>query len=238
MAPRHPPGQRAVIQQKEQAARRKPGSAAAIRDPRRSRERILAAALAEFSQHGFAGARVDRIARRARINKRMLYCYFGDKDALYREIMCRRFALRAAQIERLPYGDPEGAAAFWWRFGCADRVWMRLMGWEALDARAGATVCRAERSRAYAQAAAQFRRFIARGDLSRRIDPRHALLLNMALTGFPIAFPQLTRLVTGVGPENRRFQSDWNDFLRVIMLQLKPAPRAARRKQSRGKGNA
>ncbi|MGH7246852.1 MAG: hypothetical protein ACREH9_01985, partial [Pseudomonadota bacterium] len=89
---------------------------------------------------------------------------------------------------------------------------------------AGATVCRTERSRAYSRAVAQFRRFIARGDLSDRIDPRHALLLNMALTGFPIAFPQLTRLVTGVGPESRRFQSGWNDFLRIIMRQLKPAP--------------
>lgn len=200
------------------------------RDSQRSQERILAAALAEFSEHGFAGARVDRIARRARINKRMLYCYFGDKNALYRETMRRRFALRAAQIERSPYGDPEGAAAFWWRFGCEDPVWMRLMGWEALDAQARATICRTERSRAYARAVKQFRQFIARGDLTDRIDPRHALLLNMALTGFPIAFPQLTRLVTGVGPESRRFQSEWADFLRIIMRQLKPAPAARRRK--------
>ncbi|MGH7779183.1 MAG: TetR/AcrR family transcriptional regulator [Candidatus Binataceae bacterium] len=215
---------RAVTRQTAPAAPRKSQPVAPTRDPERSRERILAAALTEFSQHGFAGARVDRIARRARINKRMLYCYFGDKNALYRETMRRRFALRAAQIERSPYGDPEGAAAFWWSFGCADPIWMRLMGWEALDAPAGATVCRTERSRAYSRAVAQFRRFIARGDLSDRIDPRHALLLNMALTGFPIAFPQLTRLVTGVGPESRRFQSGWNDFLRIIMRQLKPAP--------------
>lgn len=158
----------------------------------------------------------------------MLYCYFGDKNALYRETMRRRFALRAAQIERSPYGDPEGAAAFWWRFGCEDRVWMRLMGWEALDAQARATICRTERSRAYARAVMQFRQFIARGDLTDRIDPRHALLLNMALTGFPIAFPQLTRLVTGVGPESRRFQTEWNNFLRVIMRQLKPASAAPR----------
>ncbi|HVA81970.1 MAG TPA: TetR/AcrR family transcriptional regulator [Candidatus Binataceae bacterium] len=200
------------------------------RDPERSKERILAAALAEFSHHGFAGARVDRIAHRARINKRMLYCYFGDKHALYREIMRRRFALRAAQIERSPYADLEGAATFWWRFGSADPVWMRLMGWEALDARARGTVCRAERSRAYARAVAQFRRFIERGDLNKQLDPRHVLLLNMALTGFPIAFPQLTRLVTGIGPGSRRFQSQWNDFLRVVMRQFKPArSRRARR---------
>jgi TetR/AcrR family transcriptional regulator len=237
MTRRHPSGGRAVIRRTAPAISRKPRSGAPGRDPRRSQERILAAALAEFSEHGFAGARVDRIARRARINKRMLYCYFGDKNALYRETMRRRFALRAAQIERSPYGDPEGAAAFWWRFGCEDRVWMRLMGWEALDAQARATICRTERRRAYARAVTQFRQFIARGDFTSKIDPRHALLLNMALTGFPIAFPQLTRLVTGVGPESRRFQSEWNDCLRIIMRQLKPAP-AARRGKLQVSGDA
>ena len=69
----------------------KPHLHVVVRDPRRTRERILAAALKEFSTKGFAGARVDRIARRARINKRMLYHYFGHKDDLFREIL-RRFA--------------------------------------------------------------------------------------------------------------------------------------------------
>ncbi len=42
------------------------------RNPERTRERILSAALKEFATQGFAGARVDMIARRAAINKRML----------------------------------------------------------------------------------------------------------------------------------------------------------------------
>ena len=48
------------------------------RNPERTRARIRSAALKEFAAHGFAGARVDVIARRAAINKRMLYHYFGD----------------------------------------------------------------------------------------------------------------------------------------------------------------
>jgi AcrR family transcriptional regulator len=60
-------------------------SAASIpaRDPEHSRARILAAAHAEFAQHGFDGARVDRIAALAGLNKRMLYHYFGNKDDLF-----------------------------------------------------------------------------------------------------------------------------------------------------------
>jgi AcrR family transcriptional regulator len=53
------------------------------RDPAHSRARILDAAHAEFAEHGFDGARVDRIAALAGINKRMLYHYFGNKDDLF-----------------------------------------------------------------------------------------------------------------------------------------------------------
>ena len=53
------------------------------RDPARTRTRLLDAAAAEFSGHGFHGARTDRIARRAGTNIRMLYHYFGSKDDLY-----------------------------------------------------------------------------------------------------------------------------------------------------------
>ncbi len=55
----------------------------AKRDPEASRARILHAAVAEFAARGFSGARTARIARRARVNVRMLYHYYGGKDALY-----------------------------------------------------------------------------------------------------------------------------------------------------------
>src|SRR5688572_32596466 len=63
-----------------------------------TRERILAAALLEFSARGFDGAKVDRIATRARVNKAMLYYHFDDKAALYREILKGRFEAVAARL--------------------------------------------------------------------------------------------------------------------------------------------
>lgn len=57
------------------------------RDPDASRERILKAATAEFAEKGFGDARVDEIARRAGINKRMLYHYFGNKDELFQAVL-------------------------------------------------------------------------------------------------------------------------------------------------------
>ena len=51
----------------------------ASRDPEATREAILTAATDEFAGFGLGGARVDRIAERAGINKRMLYYYFGKQ---------------------------------------------------------------------------------------------------------------------------------------------------------------
>jgi len=48
------------------------------------RERILSAATLEFASHGFAGARVDRIAAAAGVNKQLLFHYFGSKSGLHR----------------------------------------------------------------------------------------------------------------------------------------------------------
>jgi AcrR family transcriptional regulator len=50
-----------------------------------TRQRIIEAALTEFSEHGLAGARVDRIAESAGANKAMIYYHFGSKRNLYME---------------------------------------------------------------------------------------------------------------------------------------------------------
>jgi AcrR family transcriptional regulator len=63
-----------------------------------TRERLLAAAAAEFAARGFDGAKVDRIAARAGINKAMLYYHFEDKAALYRDILDAQFGALARTL--------------------------------------------------------------------------------------------------------------------------------------------
>jgi len=48
-----------------------------------TRQRILQAAISEFSEHGLAGARTGAIADAAQVNKALLYYYFRDKEGLY-----------------------------------------------------------------------------------------------------------------------------------------------------------
>jgi AcrR family transcriptional regulator len=57
------------------------------RDADRSQSIILAAARDEFAEHGLGGARMDRIAERAGLNKRLIYYYFEDKDRLFQAVL-------------------------------------------------------------------------------------------------------------------------------------------------------
>src|ERR1700754_2019020 len=82
---------------KKPALKRANGNA---RDPDRTRAVILAAATDEITAKGLGGARVDEIAARAGVNKRMIYHYFGDKDGLYLAVLEATYAaIRTAEIE-------------------------------------------------------------------------------------------------------------------------------------------
>lgn len=65
------------------------GAAAPVRprDAEKTKASILKAARDEFCEQGFNGARVDAIADRAKANKRLLYHYFGNKEALYSAVL-------------------------------------------------------------------------------------------------------------------------------------------------------
>lgn len=70
----------------------------AKRNPEQTFQRILNAATFEFADKGLSGARVDAIAERASVNKRMLYHYFGNKEALYVAVMEQAYeSIRSAE---------------------------------------------------------------------------------------------------------------------------------------------
>lgn len=72
------------------------------------RGEILAAARSEFAQYGLAGARIDRIARTAQASKERLYAHFGDKEALFRDVV----AADSAEFFRAVTLRPHAVAEF------------------------------------------------------------------------------------------------------------------------------
>jgi AcrR family transcriptional regulator len=192
------------------------------RNPKRSRERILAAALKEFAAKGFAGARVDVIARRAAINKRMLYHYFGNKEHLFREVLRLKMTERQAWAENLS-GDPAESLAFWFEAACKDTDWVRLLEWEALQEAGGRLIGENKLRAATVRGLERVRQRQARGQISAEFDPRHMMLAMRSLTMFPAAFPQLTRLIMGRPVSDPIFQRERAEFLRRFAAAFRPA---------------
>ncbi|MGA9526961.1 MAG: TetR/AcrR family transcriptional regulator [Terriglobales bacterium] len=82
-APRSGGGKSAATRPKQQSRSR----FGTRRQPEESRAAILRAAVAEFAEYGIAGARTDRMAHSAGVNKALLYYYFKDKDSLYEAVL-------------------------------------------------------------------------------------------------------------------------------------------------------
>lgn len=80
------------------------------RNPEKSKAAILFAAENEFAQKGFFGARVDEIAAKADINKRMIYAYFGDKEALYNAVLLNTYSKMEAVENELIKQNLQGEA--------------------------------------------------------------------------------------------------------------------------------
>ena len=73
---------------------------ARVRDAERTRNDILDVATLEFSDRGYAGARIDEIAAKTHTTKRMIYYYFQSKEGLYVEVLTRAYArIRAAEAD-------------------------------------------------------------------------------------------------------------------------------------------
>jgi TetR/AcrR family transcriptional regulator len=205
------------------------------RNPERTRERILAAALKEFAAHGFAGARVDAIARRADINKRMLYHYFGDKEDLFKAVLRRKISERDAWAEASS-GEPTETLPFWFAAACKDMDWVRMLEWEALQGTGKKLIDKKERMAALARGLQRVRQRQARGQISAEFDPRHVMLAMRSLTMFPVAFPQLTELIMGRPVTDLKFQRERAEFLRKLGVAFQPAKPRLKKSVSKNVG--
>ncbi len=204
-------------------ARRNEKARAAVRDPERTRGRILEAALKEFAARGFAGARVGGIARRAKINKRMLYHYFGDKEGLFRAVLHHKINERrssvAAQASEM---EPASCLSIWFKQNCLDTDWVRLLAWESLQTVKDQVLDEKERRRIAREAANRIREKQKEGSLRADVPAPFLQLARISLSMFPTALPQLTRVITGSLPQNPKFQREYMRFLETISAAFRP----------------
>ncbi|WP_040806108.1 TetR/AcrR family transcriptional regulator [Nocardia concava] len=160
-------------------------------DSAATRERILTAATTEFAAYGVAGARVDRIAASAQANKRAIYDYFGDKQALFAAVLERLMGELAQDVP--PGGDLGEYAGRLFDYHRAHPEALRLLLWEALELGDQPVPDEENRTRHY------FEKVTAAESAMTDGDPRNLLFFTLGLVGWTLAMPQLRRMV--LGPE-------------------------------------
>lgn len=190
-----------------------------FRDAARTRKKIMEAAREEFAARGFAGARIESIARRAGLSKQLLYHYFASKEALFEETLQSKFGQHHATMSE---GEGPGAV-FRQRFRAAarDPVWTRFLTWEAAEHTPSAPITAEEARRAsIARQAEMIAQRQARGELPADLPPELLQLAIYALATYPLAFGQVTEMITGKSPEDPDFQAAWIAFLDEIANRI------------------
>src|ERR1700754_2259722 len=102
------------------------------RSVEQTKERIVEAATAEFSEYGIAGARVDRIVARAGCGKGLVYNYFGSKDQLF-DVVYDRLVTQAVEAVTFSAGDLPGYAVALYEYNRENPVVIRLTTWFQLE---------------------------------------------------------------------------------------------------------
>jgi AcrR family transcriptional regulator len=180
----------------------------------------MAAAQKEFAARGFAGARTDAIACRARVNERMIFYCFESKEGLYRAVLAQSLSAKAAMIESTQDEDFTDSLIEGFAASCANVDLLRMWLWEALDQSSRKLVAQQERRAYFKSEVARWRRAKASGILPPDADEEMLLLVSAALRSFPLAMPQVTSLVTGLDPLDPEFQRKWSACLEWIGHRL------------------
>jgi len=102
------------------------------RDAATTRRQILDAAIAEFARYGIAGARVDRIAAAAEINKAMIYAYYSNKDGLF-DAVFDAIVVQNVNGTPLDADDLPGYAARLFDQHRVHPEYLRIAAWDQLE---------------------------------------------------------------------------------------------------------
>ena len=208
-----------------------------IRNSERTRRRILEAASREFAARGYDGTRIVEVARRAGVSKQLVHHHYAGKEALFQAVHALKFRPAAEWPEFLPH-DPTDIIAERFRNRSRDLDYIRFLTWEAASARTLAVPAERARQRRVADYRKALRRLQAEGQLPREMNHRFIQLAILALATYPMAFKQMTRLVTGYAPAYARFQRGWYRFLRQIGKKLFQPNAAGPRPQPRYESSA
>jgi AcrR family transcriptional regulator len=206
------------------------------RDADRTREEILRAAMAEFAGHGFGGARMEKIAERSAVDKKLIYYYFAGKDELFLAVLEQTYAdIRDAERElHLEASDPLQAiralVEFTWHYYLAHPEFLALLNSENMH-RAG----HLKRSRRIRQMnsplievlADVLRRGEKSGALQKGIDPMQLYISIAGLAYFYLSNNHTLAAIFGRELMTPQAQDERLAHICAVVLGYVAAPKSA-----------
>ncbi len=189
------------------------------------RDRILAVAAEEFEAKGFAGARIDEIARRSQSNKQLIYHYFESKRVLHSVVM-EHVTAQALEVSEDDSDEPYLKSLLSTTAASFSRVRNRLYRywlWEAVEgSRMEELPRRDERRTHYAHRVTQLRRAQRDGEIDPDIDARFLHLAMVAVISFPQMVPHIASLITGLDNDDPEFQRGQQALVERLLRALSP----------------
>lgn len=178
--------------------------------PEESRAAILQAAASEFSEHGIAGARIDGIAREAKVNKALLYYYFQDKETLYGAVLDQAFSGMKANLFQVLDSDLDprrkimAYVGAYFDFIATHQVYPKLMQREMMRAKEGSSLhidrlIKTYFQPMYGRVGVLLREGIAQGEF-RKVDPLHFVPSMIATIVFYFSSAPVMRRIVGFDP--------------------------------------
>lgn len=167
-----------------------------------TKRRLKEAAVVEFAAHGLDGTTMERIARRAGINKERLYTYFGDKSRLFATVLADELNKVAAAVPLEDLHGPEAVAAYTaavYDYHAEHPELTRLLLWEGLHS-LPEVPDEASRTDYYRTKVAAFAQAQRAKLISDEIPAADLAFLVLALAGWWYAVPQMARMMHADDP--------------------------------------
>jgi AcrR family transcriptional regulator len=159
---------------------------------RATRDRLLCAARDEFSVRGFHGARIERVAAAAGVNKQRIYAYFHNKAGLFEAVLTQAYAEMVAEEERLvallenqaPLDLATALFDHYMSFHDRHPHFWRLLAWENLSGGQHAEALKGLRAKTLRHLRQLFRTGQTQDAYKAGIDPDTFIFLVMAVVFF------------------------------------------------------
>lgn len=193
------------------------------RDPERTRQALLDAALAEFAAKGLAGARVSEIAARAGVNKQLISYHFDGKQGLYDALVERWLAYEGEfATPETPLGE---LVARYARETVEQREMARLFVRECVEDPSPEQLAPDDDDAAAREELPEvvdLRRRQRDGEIDRRLDPAFLLLALQGAASAGVTFPGDVRRLTGLDPASEEFARRYGEQLELLAGLLAP----------------